>query len=214
MAPIWVHTAHRGGFTQGARLNRRLAAVLIAAVAAVSLTGCGLLGQAAGTAGAATPEPTPAGTSSTGTSSTGSDDDGDGDTGAGSGFGNSVKDSGDLPDPCTLLSDAEVTSLTGRTITQTDRDDAEPGEATRYCQWQQESGQLDVFLSRTTQSDYDLVIADATPVDGLGEKAYELGGHLIVLYGTVQVDVYSRGDSDQENMTKARKVVEVLLPKI
>ena len=91
-----------------------------------------------------------------------------------------MKDGEDLPDPCTLLSEAEVRPLTGRTITQIDRDDAE-GEATRFCQWQQE---------------------------------FELAGHLYVLYGTVQVDVYSRGDSDAENLGKATKVATTVMPRI
>jgi hypothetical protein len=172
-------------------LTRPFSAVLIAAVAVAALTGCGFLGSTSDRAAA----PQPTGSSS-------------------SGLGDSVKDAGDIPDPCTLLSEPEVKELTGRDITQIDEDGAEPGEATRFCQWQQPAGQLAVFLSRTTPADYDLVIEEAKPVDGLGEKAFELAGHLYVLYGTVQVDVYARGDSDEENLAKARKVVNVLLPKI
>ncbi len=56
-----------------------------------------------------------------------------------------------IPDPFTLLSDAEVSTLTGRDITQIDKDGVDATASTRYCQWQQSSGQLAVFLSRTTQ---------------------------------------------------------------
>lgn len=175
------------------KLMKRL--FIVAAVATFSLTGCGVLASASGS----TPAPTP-----TATTKATSD----------SGLGDSAKDSGDLPDPCTLLSDEQVTSLTGREVSQRDEDGAKDGDATRYCQWQQPSGQLDVFLSRTTESDFQTTLPDAEPVDGIGDKAYSLSGHLFVLYGTVQLDVYSRGDSDAENLAKEKKVVEALLPKI
>jgi hypothetical protein len=180
---------------------RPFSAVLIAAVAAAALTGCGLLGSTSdSTTSAAQPTPATEAPAPTGSAS--------------SGLGDSVKDAGVIPDPCTLLSESEVKELTGRDITQIDEDGVEPGETARFCQWQQAGGQLAVFLSRTTPADYELTIEEATPVDGLGEKAFDLAGHLYVLYGTVQVDVYSRGDSDEENLAKARKVVNVLLPKI
>ncbi|GAB7048239.1 hypothetical protein [Catenuloplanes indicus] len=130
-----------------------------------------------------------------------------------SGLG-SVKDSGAIPDPCTLLSDAEVTSLTGRDITQIDEDGAPTGDVTRYCQWQQNSGQLAVFLTRTTAGDFQLAIAEAEPVDGVGEDAFWLSGHLFVLYGTVQIDVYSRGGSDGENLSDAKTIATTLIPRI
>jgi hypothetical protein len=205
-------------------MNRPLlAAAALAAV--VSLTGCGLLDQAK-----AAPQPTPAATADDRAST--ADPAGTGDsasTGDSAGTDNSagtdpapsanakvgsVKDSGDIPDPCTLISDAEVKKLTGRGITQRDEDDAEPGTAARFCQWQQPSGQLALFLSRTTPSDYEVQIDGATEVDGLGERAYTLAGHLYVLYGTVQVDVYARGGSDEENLVTEKDVVNFVLPKI
>ncbi|MBM2622043.1 DUF3558 family protein [Actinoplanes sp. LDG1-06] len=180
--------------------------VALAALVAVSLTGgCGLIESAvsgATPAPAATTEATKAAQKPTPTGK------------ADTGFGDSVKDSGDIPDPCTLLSKQEVTSLTGRTITQIDEDGAEPGVATRFCQWQQEDGQLAVFLSRTTASDFDVVIEEAEPVDGVGEDAFLLSGHLYVLYGTVQLDIYSRGGSDDQNLADAKKVAKVLLPRV
>jgi hypothetical protein len=130
-----------------------------------------------------------------------------------SGLG-SVKESGDIPDPCTLLGKDEVVSLTGRAITQIDEDGGSPGDTTRFCQWQQDGGQLALFLSRTTPDDFDTAIEGATPVEGVGEDAFQLAGHLYVLYGTVQIDVYSRGESDDQNLTDAEEVVEAVIPRI
>ncbi|MEV7623289.1 DUF3558 family protein [Actinoplanes sp. NPDC089786] len=178
----------------------RLAAAAL--VTFLSLTGCSLLDKVQ-----AAPAPTPAATTATDEATAEPTPSSESKIG-------SVKDSGDIPDPCTLLSDAEVKQLTGREISQRDEDGASPGDAARFCQWQQPSGQLAVFLSRTTPSDYEVQIDGATEVDGLGEKAFTLAGHLYVLYGTVQVDVYSRGDSDDENLAKEKDVVNVLLPKI
>ncbi|MFG1603964.1 DUF3558 family protein [Actinoplanes sp. NPDC049265] len=181
-------------------MNRPLVAAT-ALAAFLSLTGCSLLDQAQ-----AAPEPTPAATTG---DSAGSEPAPSARSKVGS-----VRDSGDIPDPCTLISDAEVTKLTGRGITQRDSDGAEPGTAARFCQWQQPSGQLALFLARTTPSDYEVRIDGATEVDGLGERAYTLAGHLYVLYGTVQVDVYSRGDSEEQNLATAKDVVNFVLPKI
>ncbi|MEU7904538.1 DUF3558 family protein [Actinoplanes sp. NPDC049118] len=178
---------------------RRPLAALVTVAALVALTGCGMLGDAPTSAsdGAATPAP--------GASRT---------PGSDSGLGDSVKDSGDIPDPCTLLSRSEVTSLTGRDISQIDEDGLEDGDATRYCQWQQPGGQLAVFLSRTTEDEFKIKTAEATPVDGVGEDAFALAGHLYVLYGTVSIDVYSRGDSDEENLEKSETIAKVLIPRI
>ena len=167
----------------------------LAALAAtcLALTGCGSMNYEK--PGEATPAPT---TEPTATS----------------GFGESVRDAGAIPDPCTLLSDEQVTSLTGREVTRIDEDGEQPGTATRFCQWQQSGGQLALFLSRTTESDFQTTIADAKPVDGVGEDAFELAGHLYVLYGTVSIDVYSRGDSDKENLAEAKDIAKEVIPQI
>ncbi|WP_433367422.1 DUF3558 family protein [Actinoplanes sp. CA-142083] len=130
-----------------------------------------------------------------------------------SGLG-SVKDSGDIPDPCTLLSREDVLSLTGRAITQVDEDGGSAGDTTRFCQWQQDGGQLALFLSRTTKDDFETAVEGAEPVKDVGESAFQLAGHLYVLYGSVQIDVYSRGGSDEQNLTDAEEVVEAVMPRI
>jgi hypothetical protein len=119
-----------------------------------------------------------------------------------------------FPDPCTLLSDAEVTELTGRDITQIDKDGADATASTRYCQWQQSSGQLAVFLSRTTGDDFKVAQADSPSIPGIGEGAYSRDGHLYVLVGTTQLDVYSRGGDDAQSQAEAEKVATALVPKV
>jgi hypothetical protein len=176
-------------------IRRSLAAALLAS--AFALTGCGVLDQAS--PGAAAPEPT----SKTSTAPA-----------SDSGLGDSVKDSGDLPDPCTLLSGKQVEGLTGREVTQIDEDGEEAGAATRYCQWQQAGGQVDIFLTRTTEAEFQTTSPEAEPVDGVGDDAYQLGGHLFVRYGTVSIDVYSRGDSDEENLSEAKTIAEKVIPQI
>lgn len=167
----------------------------------VALGGCGFAADRDGKAAAAgRAEPSSAAPTAAGASAV---------TGLGS-----VKDTGDIPDPCTLLGKDEVVSLTERAITQVDEDGAAPGDTTRYCQWQQDGGQLALFLSRTTKDDFDTAIDGATPVAGVGQDAFQLSGHLYVLYGTVQIDVYSRGASDEQNLTDAEEVVEAVIPRI
>lgn len=174
--------------------------VALTAVVAVALTGgCGAVGDAA--AGSASDiagiSPTPAsggaGTAPTPAATTTSD--------------------GDIPDPCTLLTKAEVVDLTSREITQIDDDGG--AEGTRYCQWQQSGGQLAIFLGRTTPGDFAVRNSEAEPVDGLGDDAFWLSGHLFVRHGTVQIDVYSRGaDPESGNRTDAKAVAETLLDRI
>jgi hypothetical protein len=185
--------------------------VALTAVVAVAFTGgCGVLGSAASggapdiasTTGAPGPKPT---TDSAPSSKTGSS------SAAKTG---SVKDSGDIPDPCTLLSESEVVDLTGREITQIDEDGGAAGDVTRFCQWQQSGGQLAVFLSRTTADDFQVTIEEAEWVDGVGQDAYRHSGHLYVLHGTVQIDVYSRGASEAKNLSHAKAVAKTLIPRI
>lgn len=188
------------GFFGGGPHSRamRKSLVALATLVAVSLTtGCGLL-ESATAAPTASPTP-PAKATATATAETGT---------------GSVRDEGDIPDPCTLLSKTEVTQLTGRKVTQIDEDGGQTGDVTRFCQWQQSGGQLAVFLSRTTPADFEVTVAEAEPVDGVGEDAFAHSGHLYVLYGTVQIDVYSRGGSDSENLADAQKVAKTLIPLI
>lgn len=119
-----------------------------------------------------------------------------------------------IPDPCTLLSDAEVTELTGRDVTQIDKDGEEATASTRYCQWQQSSGQLAVFITRTSGDDFKFAQADSPSIPGIGDDAFWRDGHLYVLVGTSHLDVYSRGADDAQNRAEAERVAGALLPKV
>lgn len=123
-------------------------------------------------------------------------------------------ESGNIPDPCTLFSDAEVMSLTGRDIIQIDKDGADAAASTRYCQWQQSSGQLVVFISRSSTDDFKFAQADSPSIAGIGDDAYWRDGHLFVLVGRTQLDVYARGGDEQQNQAEAEKVAAALLPKV
>jgi hypothetical protein len=125
-----------------------------------------------------------------------------------------IGEAGNFPDPCTLLSDDDVTQLTGRDITQMDRDGADATASTRYCQWQQSSGQLAVVLSRATSNDFKAAQEDTPSIAGIGEDAYWRGGHLYVLTGKTQIDVYSRGMDDKRSQEEASRVATVLIPKV
>jgi hypothetical protein len=183
----------------------RRSLVALAALVAVSLSsGCSLLESA-------TAAPKPTATADSGAENSGA---APSPTPSGKAGMGSVKDEGDIPDPCTLLSKQEVMELTGREVTQIDEDGGDPGDITRFCQWQQSGGQLAVFLSRTTPADFEVTVAEAEPVEGVGEDAFVHSGHLYVLYGTVQIDVYSRGGSDAENLVDAKKVAKTLIPLI
>lgn len=173
--------------------------VVLATIALLASSGCGVINNSDDDQ--ATAAPTPAATTEATPAATGA---------AAGGAG----DGGNIPDPCTLLTKADVTSLTGRNVTRIDKDGASDGDVSRFCQWQQSSGQLAIFLTRTTADEFKVTVAEAKHVDGLGDDAYTANGHLYVLDGTVQIDVYARGGSDAENLTTAEKVANVLIPKI
>jgi hypothetical protein len=178
-------------------MKRRLPALAAATVAVVALGGCGLFDSNAGrpvAADAEGPQPTQSGVS---------------------GLGAAERKADELPDPCALLSRADVVHLTGREITEVNGDDAKPGDGSRYCQWQQDGGQLALFLSRTTPEDFETGVAQAQPVDGVeGYDAFNLAGHLYVRDHDVQVDVYSHGGTDEQNLTEEITVVRAVLPRL
>jgi Protein of unknown function (DUF3558) len=177
-------------------MKRPLTALAAATFAVAALGGCGFLDDDAGrpvAADAAGPKSTPSGVS---------------------GLGEADRKH-DLPDPCALLSRAEVVDLTGRPITEVDGDDAKPGDSTRYCQWQQDGGQLALFLSKTTKDDFETGVSQAQPVDGVeGYDAFDLAGHLYVRDDDVEVDVYSHAGTDEQNLTEEITVMKAVLPKL
>ncbi|MDR7273748.1 hypothetical protein [Catenuloplanes atrovinosus] len=119
-----------------------------------------------------------------------------------------------IEDPCELLNKVEVIALTGRQVTRTDADGADEDTAVRFCQWQLDGGQLAVFVSHTTETEFGLQAKNGTPVTGVGDAVFTQGGHLYVLAGDVQVDVYARGGEDAANLKVARQVATTVLPRL
>jgi hypothetical protein len=169
----------------------RVSLAAVAAVGAVALTGCG---AAAATDASAS---TPAGSAAPAAATTAAT------TQAG------------FPDPCTLLTNAEVTQLTGHAVTRTDPDGLGTDAPTRHCQWQLESGDLAIFLTTTTESDFKVRDPAAQDVSGVGDEAYTSAGHLFVRTDQTQVDIYARSaDDDATNLAVAKATFEKLLPKV
>jgi hypothetical protein len=200
-------------------MKRRLPALAAATLAVAVLSGCGLLDADAGrpvAADAAGPKPADAAGPKPADAAEPKPADAKPAESGVSGLGAAAPADDELPDPCSLLSRADVVSLTGRAITEVDGDDAKPGDDARYCQWQQDGGQLALFLAKTTADGFETGVSQAEPVDGVeGYDAYELAGHLYVLDDEdVQVDVYSHGGTDEENLAEEIRVVKVVLPRL
>ncbi|WP_238006727.1 DUF3558 family protein [Dactylosporangium sp. AC04546] len=119
-----------------------------------------------------------------------------------------------LPDICTLLTKAEVGSLTGEQVTlMTDEGGNSP--TARYCQWQLSQGQLTVTVNVEDRDNFDIQHKDAKKVVGLGASAYSLSGHLYVWEDGRDVDVYvSSESSDAANLTVARQTAQKVLPRL
>ncbi|GAB3846202.1 hypothetical protein ACFPIJ_39265 [Dactylosporangium cerinum] len=161
---------------------------------ALSLAGCGVLKGADDT-------PTP------GAAAT---------TGGAAGAPAATKSAGPagLPDICTLLAKAEVKTLTGKTVTLMSNEGGASSGA-RYCQWQLSAGQLDVTVNIETREQFDVQNKDADQVDGIGESAYSLAGHLYVYAAGKVVDVYATSAStDSGNLKVERATAEKVLPKL
>jgi len=201
--------------------------LVAAAFAAFALGGCGLVDGDAkrpAAADAAGPKAGGAGTRSglgavdksgeNGGAGEGTAGDGNAEKGGAEG-GGKAKGTDGLPDPCGLLSRDDVVRLTGRRITEVDGDGAAAGDPSRYCQWQQDGGQLDLFLSTTTAAEFEAAVFQGRPVDGVeGYDAFSLAGHLYVRDDDVQVDVYSHAGTDDQNLAEEITVMRAVLPKL
>jgi hypothetical protein len=174
--------------------RRPVQLVLVLLTGALSLAGCGVLKGADDT-------PTP------GSAAT---------TGAAASAPAPKKSAGPvgLPDICTLLTKADVKTLTGKTVTLMSNEGGNSSGA-RYCQWQLTAGQLDVTVNVETRDQFDVQNKDADQVDGIGESAYSLAGHLYVYAAGKVVDVYATSAStDAGNLKVERATAEKVLPKL
>ncbi len=119
-----------------------------------------------------------------------------------------------LPDICTLLTKDEVADLTGHSVTQMSNEGGNSSNA-RYCQWQLTEGQLNVEVDIETREGFDVRNQQSTPVDGIGETAYSLAGHLYVYQAGKVVDVYATpSTSDSANLTVEKNTAAKILPKV
>jgi hypothetical protein len=176
---------------------RRGLAVAVAAAGLFTLTGCQLVGKdnAADPTPGASAKATPTGSTKPST--------------------NTDRPAG-MPDVCTLLTKAEVASLSGgHQVTQIDPDGAADGAAVRHCQWQMSGARLAVFLSPTSAAEFRQTHAQAQKVTGVGDEAVTDSGHLYVRTGTTLIDVYatiSGNDTGSARMAKstALKLLEKL----
>jgi hypothetical protein len=119
-----------------------------------------------------------------------------------------------LPDICTLITKAEVTELTGESVTLM-TDEGGKSENTRYCQWQLSVGQVTIMVSVDTRDDFDVRNKQAKSVAGVGEAAYSLAGHLYVFENGRTTDVYvSSESSDAANLAVEKKAADKILTKL
>jgi hypothetical protein len=122
--------------------------------------------------------------------------------------------SGGLPDICTLLSKAEVTSLTSQPVTLMTKDDGKSPNA-RYCQWQLGVGQLTVTVTVESRESFDTRNAQSVKVDGIGAAAYSLSGHLFIFAADRDVDVYdSSATSDAADLAVEKNTAATILPRL
>ncbi len=174
--------------------RHRILAATALLTGALSLAGCGVLG---GTT-ADTPTPAPATTGGTASAPAASKKAGQ----AG------------LPDICTLLTKAEVNTLTGQKVTLMSNEGGNSA-GTRYCQWQLTNGQLTVAVDVETRQQFDVQNKEAVQVDGIGEAAYSLAGHLYVYANGKAVDAYATSaGNDAGNLRVERRAIEMVLPKL
>ena len=119
-----------------------------------------------------------------------------------------------LPDICTLLSKEDVAGLTGHTVTQMSNEGGNSSNA-RYCQWQLTEGQLNVQVDNETREQFDVRNQQSTTVDGIGETAYTLAGHLYVYQAGKVVDVYATSStSDSANLAVEKETATKVLAKL
>src|SRR5262249_19890380 len=114
-----------------------------------------------------------------------------------------------LPDICTLHPKEDVAGLTGHTVTQMSNEGGNSPNA-RYCQWQLTAGVLNVEVDIETREQFDVRNQQSTTVDGIGETASSLAGHLSVyqagqcgaVYDTSSTDDSANLDVEKQTATK------------
>jgi len=197
-------------------LTRSIVLAAVAAAGVFSLAACKLPGDA-GTPAAQTASPAPSVPASAAPDpSPSASGKGTGKaTGKATGSAKASSRTG-LPDVCTLLSRAEVSALTGgKQIVQIDPDGATAADSVRHCQWQLSGARVALFLSKTTNAQFDSRPPGTKPVTGVGEDAYLLAGHLYIRYHGLQVDIYtSSGGTEATELQLQKAIAAKVLPRL
>jgi hypothetical protein len=189
-------TAHRGRFVAGA---------LLAGALALTAAGCGSNDEDKAVAPPAT-APATDNPASTDPSTPTEEPSGDPSTPAEEPSGDSSTPSGDLPDPCKGVTQADITSWTGLPV-QTDEsgtfggpDPYNPGDTQRECAFGIKGGHLLMGVGQTT-ADIFSPPGEAETVTGIGDQAYfiKANNELHVRKGTLEVIVNFTKDSSPED---------------
>jgi hypothetical protein len=124
------------------------------------------------------------------------------------------KNSGALPDICSLLTKLEVAQLTNAQVTQMSNEGGNSPDL-RYCQWQLTKGQLDVTVNFDSRAGFEERNKQAVNQPGLGQAAYTLAGHLYVYNDGKVIDVYATSaDTDDANLRVEKNTLFRVLPKL
>jgi hypothetical protein len=145
---------------------------------------------------------------------------GGGDGSSASSGGSNATTGADSSDMCTLLTSSEVQAATGLTVTGSGPGDF---DAAHYCEWQLEPGtnvegvafkRLVAISKYAGATSYDLAAPGASPVPGIGDKAFTIDNTVNVLKGDVHfaviVILHQPGDEDQTLLNKEEQVSEEL----
>jgi hypothetical protein len=123
-------------------------------------------------------------------------------------------ENGNLPNPCTLLTPADVNGITRREITRIDRSRSTEG-LDRFCRWELEQGVLTVFISATSADDFEKREPGSQDIDGLSDAAYRTpSGHLFVRELNVYVDVYTTAANGGAGSSQNIAIGELVAEKI
>ncbi|MBT8223930.1 MAG: DUF3558 domain-containing protein [Dactylosporangium sp.] len=124
--------------------------------------------------------------------------------------------SGAIPKACPLLTDGEVKSLIGMTVGSKSGNTLTESDKQTSCLWSlTPGGSLYLILNRTTAKNFNTMMGENQPVSGVGDAAYTINGHLMVLVETVKLDIIVITDeSDARQLERAAQVAHTVIKKL
>jgi hypothetical protein len=124
--------------------------------------------------------------------------------------------SGPVPKSCALLSDAEVGTLTGQSVTNRAEINPPDDPTQSKCLWElTPGGALYLTLWRRTPAEFQLRGQGTTPIPGVGDGAYSDNLHLFVLFGTIELDIIVRsGEPDVQQRDRSIAVARLVGPRL